>query len=96
MSFKNIYYWRSSHIWQTGRECVSSVFFVKLADAGVPGSFVFDPYTWHWDPNEPYSDFEGKIVPSRIPWHAFLQGVLILFHLYSGFLIDTYARPCYR
>lgn len=34
MSFKNIYYWRSSHIWQTGRECVSSVFFVKLADAG--------------------------------------------------------------
>lgn len=57
--------------------CVFNIEFSAYSDVDSKyDSFVFDPYTWHWDPNEPYGEYGGKPVPSRIPWHAFLQGNL--------------------
>jgi len=37
-------------------------------------SFVFTPYTWNWNLSEPYALNGETVVPSRIPWHAFLKG----------------------
>jgi len=36
-------------------------------------SFVFDDYTWAVD-GTPYSHFNGKLIPSRIPLTALIDG----------------------
>lgn len=37
--------------------------------------FVFDTYIWNYVPEEPYTDYNGKLIPSRIPLTAFMSGV---------------------
>ncbi|EJD03536.1 uncharacterized protein FOMMEDRAFT_81968 [Fomitiporia mediterranea MF3/22] len=37
-------------------------------------SFVFDEYTWNYDLSQPYTDYQGKLIPSRIPYTAFISG----------------------
>ncbi len=36
-------------------------------------SFVFDPYTWNVGEN-PYTDYNGHLIPSRIPMSALISG----------------------
>lgn len=36
--------------------------------------FVFDPYTWDATTQEPYSLYNGSLIPTRIPWNAFIAG----------------------
>lgn len=41
--------------------------------ASLYSSFVFDNYTWSQDPPE-YSNYHGKLIPSRIPLTAIMSG----------------------
>jgi hypothetical protein len=36
--------------------------------------FVWDEYTWNPDPNSPFTEFNGKLIPSRIPLSALISG----------------------
>jgi hypothetical protein len=36
--------------------------------------FVFDDYTWDKDTTEPYSTYNGKLIPARIPLSAIISG----------------------
>ncbi|EPQ60217.1 hypothetical protein GLOTRDRAFT_112923 [Gloeophyllum trabeum ATCC 11539] len=40
-------------------------------------TFVFDNYTWNRDLSQEYSDFNGKLIPSRIPLTALINGPIV-------------------
>ncbi|KAN0088728.1 hypothetical protein V8E55_005785 [Tylopilus felleus] len=55
-------------------------------------SFVFDDYTWAVD-GTPYSHYNGKLIPSRIPLNAIIQGPLAGGALLPG---DKTPRAVYK
>ncbi|KLO05472.1 hypothetical protein SCHPADRAFT_911020 [Schizopora paradoxa] len=84
------FFYPANHIWGIGFNNVLQEHLLLAHLAYMANrTFVFDPYTWNWDPNEPYGEYNGKLVPSRIPWHAFLQGPLVGDSFPEG---DTHPR----
>jgi len=70
------YVWISEHVRAAGWGNALQEHFVNGLLAYESGrSFVFDNYTWERE-NKPYADFNGNIIPSKIPMTVLIEGPL--------------------
>ncbi|KAH8119783.1 hypothetical protein DFH11DRAFT_1499667 [Phellopilus nigrolimitatus] len=69
------YLYASNHVWGLGfnNALQEQLFLAHLAYIS-NRSHVFDAYTWNFNTDEPYADYNGKLIPSRIPLTAFIAG----------------------
>lgn len=71
------YFWAAQHAHSSGWGNVMQDYLMMALLAHATGrSFVFDDYIWNAN-GSVYSDFDGTLVPSRIPLSALLGGPLV-------------------
>lgn len=70
------YIWMSEHVYGSGWGNALQEHFVNgLLSYASERSFVFDNYTWNRN-GTPFSEFNGKLIPSVIPMTALIEGPL--------------------
>ncbi|KAL4062361.1 hypothetical protein V8B97DRAFT_1876294 [Scleroderma yunnanense] len=71
------YFWAAQHAHSSGWGNVMQDYVMMALLAHAAGrSFVFDDYIWNPD-GSTYSDYNGKLIPSRIPLTALLGGPIV-------------------
>ncbi|KAH7924168.1 hypothetical protein BV22DRAFT_1067370 [Leucogyrophana mollusca] len=71
------YFWAANHAHSSGWGNVMQDFVMMGLLAHATGrSFVFNDYVWNPDGSQ-YSDYNGKLIPSRIPLSALLGGPMV-------------------
>ncbi|KZT27662.1 hypothetical protein NEOLEDRAFT_1130722 [Neolentinus lepideus HHB14362 ss-1] len=72
------YFWAPNHVHASGwgnamQELILNAHLSYVAKR----TYVFDNYTWSRDLSQEYSDFNGKLIPSRIPLTALVGGPIV-------------------
>ncbi|KAI5118047.1 hypothetical protein M0805_005895 [Coniferiporia weirii] len=68
------YMWVSNQHWGLGWNNIFGPLYMMSHVAYLSNrAYVFEPYTWHKGP-EPFVDYNGHLIPSRIPLAALVQG----------------------
>ncbi|TDL26368.1 hypothetical protein BD410DRAFT_836268 [Rickenella mellea] len=71
------YLYQSSHAWGAGwNNAFQELLFQSHLAFATQRAFVFDPYTWNPDPLQNYTEYNGHLIPSRIPLNALVSGPL--------------------
>ncbi|KAI5118056.1 hypothetical protein M0805_005902 [Coniferiporia weirii] len=69
------YFFASNHVWGLGfNNALQEQLFLSHLAYISNISFVFDVYKWNYVTEEPYSLYNGKLIPSRIPLGVFISG----------------------
>ncbi|KAL4062369.1 hypothetical protein J3A83DRAFT_4110097 [Scleroderma citrinum] len=71
------YFWAANHVHGSGwGNAMQELLINTLLSHTVNRAFVFDNFTWNPDGPD-YSEFNGKLIPSRIPLSAIMSGPII-------------------
>lgn len=71
------YIWMANHVHASGwGNAMQELLLNSYLAYGSGRSFVFDNYTWNRDGSD-YTDYNGKLIPSRIPLSAIMSGPTI-------------------
>ncbi|KAH7910291.1 hypothetical protein BJ138DRAFT_1153235 [Hygrophoropsis aurantiaca] len=71
------YFWASNHLSGLGwGNVMQDYVMMSLLARATNRSFVFNDYTWNADGSW-YSDYNGKLIPSRIPLSAIISGPVV-------------------
>ncbi|KAH7885742.1 hypothetical protein F5I97DRAFT_1145854 [Phlebopus sp. FC_14] len=71
------FFWAANHVTRSGwGNAMQELLVNALLAHTVKRSFVFDNYTWERDGPE-YADYNGKLIPARIPLSAIISGPVI-------------------
>ncbi|KAH7920519.1 hypothetical protein BV22DRAFT_1107628 [Leucogyrophana mollusca] len=71
------YFWAANHLYGLGwGNVMQDYVMMSLLAHATNRSFVFNDYTWNADGSW-YSDFNGKLIPSRIPLSAIISGPVV-------------------